>query len=108
MILPLLGGTPAVWNTCMMFFQALLLAGYAYAHMISRKAGVTRQIILHLVVFLAACIVLPIALPKGWLPPAEGSPVGYILLLLALSIGLPFFVLSVNSVLLQRWFADTG
>ena len=52
MILPLLGGTPAVWNTCMMFFQALLLIGYAYAHIISRKAGVTRQIILHLVVFL--------------------------------------------------------
>jgi hypothetical protein len=108
MILPLLGGTPAVWNTCMMFFQALLLVGYGYAHIVSKKAGMNRQIIIHLVILVAACLALPISIPREWTPSAEGSPIGYILSLLLVSVGLPFFVLSSNSLLLQKWFSGTG
>ncbi len=107
MILPRLGGTPAVWNTCMMFFQAVLLAGYGYAHLSGSNVRINRQIILHVLLFVAACVVLPIALPRQWLPTSEGSPIGYVLFLLLVSVGLPFFVLSSNSLLLQRWFADT-
>ena len=108
MILPLLGGTPAVWNTCMMFFQAVLLAGYGYAHLSSHKAGENRQIIIHLVIIVAACLFLPVAIPRHWVPAAGDSPIGYILLMLLISVGLPFFVLSSNALLLQKWFADTG
>ncbi|MBI4632808.1 MAG: fused MFS/spermidine synthase [Deltaproteobacteria bacterium] len=108
MILPLLGGTPAVWNTCMMFFQAVLLAGYYYAHISGSKARINRQILIHLVVSVAACAVLPISISRHWAPSSEGSPIGYILLLLLISVGLPFFILSSNSLLLQKWFADTG
>ena len=76
LILPLFGGTPAVWNTCMMFFQVMLLAGYGYAHLSGTKAGVNRQIILHLAILIAACIVLPISIPRQWGPSVEGSPIG--------------------------------
>jgi hypothetical protein len=107
MILPLLGGTPAVWNTCMMFFQAILLMGYGYAHVSGTKAGISRQIIIHLAILGFACIVLPIAVPRQWAPSAEGNPIGEILLLLLISVGPPFFVLSATAPLLQRWFART-
>jgi hypothetical protein len=107
MILPLLGGTPAVWNTCMMFFQAVLLAGYGYAHILSRNTGVSRQIVIHLLLFVSACLVLPIAIPQQWVSSAEANPIGYILLLLMVSVGLPFFVLSSTGILLQKWFAGT-
>src|SRR5574340_930299 len=108
MILPLLGGTPAVWNTCMMFFQAVLLAGYGYAHLAGRRTGINRQIAVHLVLLFAAALVLPVAIAPPWRQVAEGSPVGYILLLLLGSVGLPFFVLSSTSLVLQQWFAGTG
>jgi len=108
MILPRLGGTPAVWNTCMMFFQIVLLAGYGYAHLSCRRARVNRQIAIHLTLLALACLALPIALPGQIMPDAEASPAGYILLLLLLSVGLPFFVLSATSIMLQTWFADTG
>ncbi|TRZ87091.1 hypothetical protein D4R89_10195, partial [bacterium] len=108
MILPLLGGTPAVWNTCMMFFQVMLLAGYGYAHISGTKAGVYRQIIIHLAILVVACIVLPIAIPRQWAPSAEANPIGGILLLLLISVGPPFFVLSATAPLLQQWFARTG
>ncbi len=108
MILPLLGGTPAVWNTCMLFFQAVLLAGYGYAHLLSSKLGLNRQIIIHLIILIVATIALPIAIPKHWTPPAEGSPIAYILLLLMMCVGLPFFVLSANSLLFQKWFSGTS
>ena len=108
MILPLLGGTPAVWNTCMMFFQAVLLAGYGYAHISATRAGIGRQIAVHLAILAAACVVLPIAIPREWTPSPEGSPLGELLLLLLISVGPPFFVLSATAPLLQRWFARTG
>lgn len=106
MVLPLLGGSPAVWNTCMLFFQAVLLAGYAYAHASVHWLGPRRQAILHIIV-LAAVLLLPaIAVPDGWKPPGEGTPVFWLLGLLTVSVGGPFFVLSATSPLLQKWFAD--
>src|SRR5271157_1537840 len=71
MILPLLGGTPAVWNTCMVFFQAVLLAGYVYAHVSARLLSQRRQIVLHLSVLLIALMVLPLQIPTGWVPPVR-------------------------------------
>ena len=92
----------------MMFFQAVLLAGYGYAHISGTRAGRTRQIAVHLAILAAACIVLPIAVPRQWAPSPEGSPIGELLLLLLISVGPPFFVLSATAPLLQRWFARTG
>ncbi|MHB8770636.1 MAG: fused MFS/spermidine synthase [Syntrophales bacterium] len=108
LILPLLGGTPAVWNTCVLFYQAVLLMGYGYAHIAGTRAGDARQAALHLAILAAASFVLPIAIPGQWAPAAEGSPVGELLLLLAITVGPPFFVLSATAPLLQRWFARTG
>lgn len=108
MALPLLGGTPAVWNTCMVFFQAMLLLGYLYAHATSRLLGVRRQAILHTLVLLLPALALPIAIASGAKPPAEDNPVGWLLGLLTVSVGLPFFVLSTTNPLLQQWFAKTG
>lgn len=105
--LPALGGSPAVWNTCMVFFQAALLAGYAYAHWAPRAAGPRRMTIIHAVVVLA-----PIALLRRWsgpegAPGAEASPALWLLTALAATIGLPFFALSTSAPLLQRWFSAT-
>lgn len=108
MVLPLLGGTPAVWATSMVFFQATLLAGYAYAHWSVRRLGVRRQSMLQAALVLVPLLLLPIGLPEGWTPPADERPVLWLLWLLTLSLGLPFFVLSTSAPLLQRWFASTG
>jgi spermidine synthase len=107
MLLPLLGGTPAVWNTCMLFFQALLLAGYAYAHVAPRWLGLRSHMGLHAVLLLLPLLMLPIAV-STWIPPAEGNPAPWLLGLLLVTAGLPFFVLSTTSPLLQRWFAQSG
>lgn len=108
MILPSLGGTPAVWNTCMVFFQAALLAGYGYAHMVTSRFKVKKQVIMHLVLILLPLLVLPIAIPETWRPPVNSDPIGSILLLMIMSIGLPFVVVSTSAPLIQRWFAYTG
>jgi hypothetical protein len=108
MVLPLLGGTPAVWNTCMVFFQALLLGGYAYAHAAPAWLGTRRQAVLHIALLFLPLMVLPIAVPAGWTPPATGNPVPGLLVLLLATIGLPFFVVSTSGPLLQHWFAVTG
>jgi hypothetical protein len=108
LVLPPLGGTPAVWNTCMVFFQALLLAGYAYAHVASKWLGDRRQAAVHLAVLLLPLLVLPVALPAGWTPPGESWPVPWLLAVLVVAVGLPFFAVSTSAPLLQRWFAATG
>lgn len=108
MILPLLGGTPAVWITAMLFFQAMLLAGYAYAHASSLRLGTRRQAAVHLAIIFLPLLVLPIAVPGGWSPPAQGNPAPWLLALLMVALGLPFFVVSSTTPLLQRWFANTG
>jgi hypothetical protein len=108
MTLPLLGGAPAVWNTAMVFYQAALLGGYAYAHLATRRLPARRQAVLHLGVLLLALLPLPIGLPAGWAPPGGTSPVPWLLALLAVAVGLPFFAVSATSPLLQAWFARTG
>jgi hypothetical protein len=109
MLLPLLGGTPAVWNTCMVFFQAVLLCGYAYALVVSRWP-LKRQLVAQLVMLCLAFISLPIGISHSWansVPPSD-NPSLWLLLCLAASVGLPFFIVSSNSPLLQKWFSRTS
>lgn len=108
MILPKFGGTPAVWNTCMVFFQALLLAGYSYAHWTTTWLGVRKQTALHLILLLLPVIFLPFAVSPDWAPPEESNPIPPLLGLLLISVGLPFFLVSTSAPLLQKWFASTG
>ena len=108
MVLPLLGGSPAVWNTAIVVYQVMLLAGYCYAHAATRWLGVRRQAALHAVLILLPLLVLPIAVPTGWNPPSEGNPIPWLLAVLIVAVGLPFFVVSATSPLLQAWFAHTG
>ena len=108
MVLPMLGGSPSVWNTALVFYQMTLLAGYAYAHLLTRWLTVRRQAIVHVCIVVAAFLCLPIALPHGWSPPTDHSPVAWMLALLAVGIGLPFFVVSTTGPLIQKWFAASG
>jgi spermidine synthase len=108
MVLPLLGGTPEVWNTCMVFYQAVLLAGYAYAHAATRWLGVRRHLALHALLLFLPLALLPIAVPEGASPPRDTLPIGWLLGLLAVSVGLPLFVVSSTAPLVQRWFSETG
>jgi len=108
MILPLLGGTPAVWNTALMFFQGALLAGYLYAHLLSRLKTLWRQVLIHAVVLIGGLAFLPVHLawPQG--PSGGIHPVAWLVALLTFSIGLPFFAVSATAPLLQRWFSRSG
>jgi hypothetical protein len=105
MLLPLLGGSPAVWNTCLVFFQGVLLLGYLYAHLTTRFLGIRRQAVLHIVLLAAVILALPIAVPRAD-PPAE-APAAWLLGTLFAMVGLPFFAVSTTSPLLQRWYAGT-
>lgn len=107
MILPMLGGTPAVWNTCMLFYQGALLGGYGYVHLMSSRTAPHRQLLIHSVLIAVPLLLLPIGLPAGWTPPDQANPALWLLLLLAAAIGLPFFVLSTTAPLLQKWFSLT-
>ena len=107
MILPLYGGTAAVWTTCIVFFQATLLAGYCYAHLSSRWLGTRTQIILHAVLLTIAGMTLPISVPQGWTPDYTTEPILSILKLLLREVGLPFFIVSFSSPFLQRFFSLT-
>jgi hypothetical protein len=104
-ILPWFGGGPGVWTTCMLFFQVLLLGGYAYAHFTSRWLKPRTQAIVHLVLLAAALALLPITPSDSWKPHGGGDPTLQILALLAASLGLPYFVLSTTGPLLQQWFS---
>lgn len=108
MALPLLGGSPAVWNTCLVFYQGALLAGYLYAHLAPKWLGVRRQAAFHLGLLLVILFTLPIGIFHSWTPPPTANPVAWLLLLLLLSVGLPFFAISTTAPLLQKWFAHTG
>ncbi|MDQ3769529.1 MAG: fused MFS/spermidine synthase [Actinomycetota bacterium] len=107
-ILPLFGSTPAVWNSSMVFFQTALLAAYLYAHASTRRLGVRRQSALHVGLLALPLLVLPIAVPEGFAPPPDSNPTAYLLGLLVVAVGLPFFVVATTAPLLQRWLADTG
>jgi spermidine synthase len=108
MVLPKLGGTPAVWSVAMVFFQTVLLAGYAYAHFITRNLQGRKAVMVHLAIMAVAVIFLPLSIASGWnRPPASGEAI-WLLGLFTVSIGLPFFALSANGPLLQAWFARTS
>ncbi len=102
-ILPWFGGSAAVWTTCLVFFQAVLLGGYAYADL-GTRLGPRRQAMLHVALLLASCAFLPILASTGWKPLGDEEPVTRILLLLAATIGLPYFLLSTTTPLLQAWY----
>src|SRR5262245_53790886 len=108
MVLPRLGGSPAVWSVAMVFFQTLLLAGYAYAHILMRIKNRTIPVAVHLVLLLAAILTLPLAIAGGFGEPPTSGYAFWLLGLFAVSIGLPFFALAANNPLLQAWFVRTG
>jgi len=107
MVLPRFGGAPSVWSVAIVFFQAALLAGYAYAHLLTRYAPGRLSVVIHLAVMLAAVFALPLSIPASWGKPPDSGEAFWLLGLFAVSIGLPFVALSANSPLLQAWFART-
>src|SRR2546430_9668320 len=104
LILPWFGGSAAVWTTCMLFFQVLLLGGYAYAHALNAKLRGRGQAIVHTLLLAAALACLPIAPDQSWNPAGGDEPVSRILLLLGATVGLPYFLLAATSPLLQAWY----
>ena len=108
MVLPMLGGSPSVWNTAMVFFQAALLCGYGYAHLVTRHLGPRNQCLAHLCLLAAAAVALPIGIAEGWRPDSDAPPALWLLGLLVVSIGAPFFAVATTAPLIQRWFSRTG
>lgn len=107
MVLPLLGGSSGVWNTAMVFFQAVLLGGYLYAHLLTKFFKFKTQILIHGLIMLYSIIFLPIAVPTDWAQPATGTPVFWVIGLFTVALGMPFFALSANAPLMQKWFSYT-
>ncbi|MBN9118683.1 MAG: hypothetical protein J0I06_05925, partial [Planctomycetes bacterium] len=119
LVLPLLGGSPAVWNACMVFFQALLLLGYLYADRLTRQPDTRKQWYIHIgvmalpVAAFALAVVLgsrgtPIAVAESLAPTDGSSAILSVLAILTVAIGVPFFVCSTSATLLQKWFTYTG
>jgi hypothetical protein len=108
MVLPRLGGSPAVWSVAMVFFQSLLLGGYAYAHYLMQIRNRMIPVVVHLVLLVIALITLPLSIAGGWGEPPTSGYAFWLLGLFAVSIGLPFFALAANNPLLQAWFVRTG
>ena len=113
-ILPWFGGTPAVWTTCMLFFQLLLLGGYLYSHLISTTMGRKTQATVHLVVLGLSLLAIgvgillwktPLLPAASWKPVSPDNPVLHILILLGATVGLPYLILSTTGPLLQNWFS---
>lgn len=108
MVLPRFGGSPSVWSVAMVFFQSALLAGYAYAHVITTHLSTRTAVLLHVALLIAATIALPLGVATSWdRPPSQGEAF-WLLGLFTVSLGLPFFALSANGPLLQAWFARTA
>ncbi len=108
MVLPRLGGSPAVWSVAMVFFQSLLLGGYAYAHYLMQLRNRMIPVAAHLVLLIVALLTLPLSIASGWGEPPASGYAFWLLGLFAVSIGLPFFALAANNPLLQAWFVRTG
>ena len=106
LVLPLLGGAPAVWNTCLVFYQLALLGGYLWAHLGPRRLGETLHAGVHLALSAVAFLVLPFAVPQRLLPPDFDAPLAWLLGVLIVAVGLPFFLIAANGPLLQRWFVS--
>ncbi|MBS2015512.1 MAG: fused MFS/spermidine synthase [Deltaproteobacteria bacterium] len=109
MIVPLLGGAPSVWIVCSLCFQALVLAGYAYAHIVGSRLSIRAQVVMQVVIVAAALMTLPLAIDEKLALEltAKSYSLGVLAVLLR-SVGLPFFVLSTSAPLVQRWFAEAG
>src|ERR1700678_1364276 len=108
MVLPRLGGSPAVWSVAMVFFQSLLLGGYAYAHYLMHVRNRLIPVAIHLVLLVIALLTLPLSIASGWGEPRSSGYAFWLLGLFAVSIGLPFFALAANNPLLQGWFVRSG
>jgi hypothetical protein len=108
MVLPRLGGSPAVWSVAMVFFQSLLLAGYGYAHYLTQIRSRRVAAAIHLGLLVIALLTLPLSIASGWGEPPASGYAFWLLGLFAVSIGLPFFALAANNPLLQAWFVRTG
>ncbi|XSG74359.1 spermidine synthase [Herpetosiphon llansteffanensis] len=107
MALPLLGGAPSVWNTALVFYQTVLLLGYGYSHLLTKYFKPRQQVLIHCGLLLTPLLVLPIAIPAGWQAPTTDFPIAWLLSLFAVALGLPFFVVSASSPLLQAWFGNS-
>ncbi|MEI6538281.1 MAG: hypothetical protein WCO86_01960 [Planctomycetota bacterium] len=107
-ILPWFGGGPSIWTSCMLFFQILLLGGYLYAHLISVKLKPRTQVLTHLSLLAMSLVFLPIAPSDAWKPVADQSPLLQILLLLLVTVGGPYFMLSSTGPLMQKWFSQSS
>lgn len=105
LVLPTLGGSPMVWNTCMAFFQGALLIGYAYAHLLQRIKSLKTQVIVHAVVLIAAALVLPLEVSKVFGQPGELPAALWLVSVLAVTLGAPFAALSATAPLAQAWYA---
>jgi hypothetical protein len=108
MVLPRLGGSPAVWSVAMVFFQSLLLAGYGYAHYLMQIRNGMIAVAIHLVLLTIALLTLPLSIAGGWGEPPTSGYAFWLLGLFTVSIGLPFFALAANNPLLQAWFVRSG
>ena len=108
MVLPLLGGTPAVWTTALLFFQTALLLGYLYAHALGSRLKLRSQVAIHVAVLALATLALPIVVPEGVMPPAGQMPAYWLIGLFAMTVGIPYTAVAATSPLLQRWFALSG
>jgi len=104
-ILPWYGGSAAVWSTCLLFFQAALLAGYGYVHFLTRYLEPRRQVVVHLFLLVVALALLPVTPDSAFKPAASANPLVTILLLLTVSVGGPYLLLSASAPLLQHWYA---
>jgi SAM-dependent methyltransferase len=108
LVLPYFGGSPTVWNTCALFFQVLLLAGYLYVHVTTRRLGPRRQPWVHLALLLLPLLVLPVGLPDNPAPDPGSEPALWLLRVLLIAVGVPFLLLATTGPLLQRWFSWSG
>jgi hypothetical protein len=108
LILPWFGGSSAVWTTCLVFFQTALLAGYLYAHVLTRRFNAQKQLWVHCALLAAALLFLPVIPGERWKPTGGGDPAWQILAMLTAVLGLPYFLLSATSPLLQKWLAREG
>src|SRR5438067_527349 len=108
MVLPRLGSAPQVWSVAMVFFQTALLAGYGYAHLLTRYLPGRRSVLIQLALLILASVTLPLSIAAGWGRPPATREAFWLIGLFAVSIGLPFFALAANAPLLQAWFARTN
>jgi len=108
MLLPVLGGSSAVWNTCLVFFQLALLLGYLYAHAGARWLTRWFGILVHPALLLAAASMLPVSIAGLSNPPSDANPIPWLLKALVLTVGPPFVILAGTAPLLQAWFSRLG